>query len=369
MVLFSIYICLILLCLILPKSKKVFLITLGFLWFLATFCDSMADSAVYQMRYSEYLSVSSMTEMGYTMLMYLFNRLGFSYVSFLAVIYAVIIGVFAWFIWNYSNRPNTTLALYAIFSFTIDMVQIRNTLAFAIVLIGLSKVLREINRKSVISFIVCVIVGTALHFSVALFLFLLVPLLLDTKKTILITAITGVVIAIASNVSIVESIIGNFVGLDRAASVIGRISKYDAHSIFTIQMVIIISTIIVSVLLIAVAYNLNRKMFYDYEDYERNMAWKNKAAQCLKIHLALLITLPLVPFVLDVYRINRYVLLLAYICFSYYRIGDRKRNLVSRKAFTVMNFIGVLMLFYVQIYSLNDFYRAFWTFFENNMFI
>lgn len=366
--LFVIYIFLLLFCILKPNSKRVFFITAMFLWFLAAFCTLTADTNVYELRYNGFAAVSSMTEPGYTLLMSFFNRLGLSYEMFLAVIYAIILGIIACFIWKNSVRPNTTLALYAIFSYSIDMVQMRNTLAFSVSLLGIDAILNQNSRKSIIKFLIFVAIGSSIHFSVILFIFLLVPILLETKRALIVTGVSMIILGISTNVRIISNAVSIFVGVERASNILARISRYASDSVSTLQSVVIICVAISVIMLLLVRNNLQKDMFYDKRAYDSVSSYETKTKMIINFQLVMLMTLPIISFVLDVYRLNRYLLLIAYVGFSFYRLGKNKKQFIDRNVYTLTNYVAVSAMFYVQIYALNNFYRAFWTFFKNNTF-
>lgn len=139
-----------------PKSNKVFVCLVIFTWFVAAFCTQHADYATYYTRYMNYERLSSLTEVGFTWIMILFHKLAFSFDLFLCVAYAFTIGTVAWFIRKYSPNYTLCFALYSVFPYCIDSVQLRNTIAFCIFLIGLNSLLkRRRNAKDKTSELFC----------------------------------------------------------------------------------------------------------------------------------------------------------------------------------------------------------------------
>lgn len=371
MILVAVFIFLSLLSVIRPKSNKVFVCLVVFTWFVAAFCTQHADYATYYTRYMNYERLSSLTEVGFTWIMILFHKLAFSFDLFLCVAYAFTIGTVAWFIRKYSPNYTLCFALYSVFPYCIDSVQLRNTIAFCIFLIGLNSLLKEgemLKIKRVSFFVISVIIASTIHFSAILFLLVLIPYFLDIRKTTIVTAIVTGILILVGNVNLLAKVATVFVSSSKMDSVLGRISKYGLHNIHSIQLAMIIPTVFILLFSWASKYNLSLEEMYGTNTKETILA-RNNSEFFLKIQIVALCILPIVPFILDVYRIHRYLLVLGYIAATSYNTERCKRRLINTTFFYAILMITVWLIFYIQICRLNSYDGTFFALFHNNKFI
>lgn len=371
MILVAAFIFLTLLSIIWPKSNRIFVCLVVFTWFIAAFCTQHADYATYYTRYMNYARLSSLTEAGFTWIMIVFHKLSFSFDLFLCSAYAFTIGTVAWFIRKYSPNYTLCFALYSVFPYCIDSVQLRNTMAFCLFLIGLNCLLKDDGKlkvKQVSIFIFCVIAASFIHFSAILFLLVLIPYYFDTRKTTIITAIVTGVLMLVGNVDLLTKVATLFVSSSKMDSVLDRINKYGLHNIHSIQLAMIVPTALILIFICASKYNLSLE-----EKYGTNSK-KKFEARCnleffLKIQIVALCILPIVPFILDVYRIHRYLLIPGYIAATSYNTERCRRRLINTTFYHVMLLLAVWLIFYIQICQLNSYEGTFFALFHNNKFI
>lgn len=356
-----IYIFLIILCYLRPESKKIFYFMLAYLWFLSAFCIEKPDIEVYEVRYMQYDSLSSMTEVGYTLLMYIFNKLHISFEMFLKFSYAFILGVVGWFISNNTKKINIVLAMYAIAPYCSDMVQLRSSYAFAFILIGLNILLNQ-GKRGVVKYILFTAIASTFHYSAILFLVVLIPIYCSFRKTCVITAITTGILFIFNQVNLLERIITLFVGNTRAVSILSRINSYGSDAIYNIILAVIASVAILIVMLMISKKNI--LLITDYD--EEKKYYLEKIKFYTSICVVSIITVSLVPYALDVYRIARYLMIISYIGISYYDILPNKHIYINKGAHKILCLLCSLCILYIQVYKLNDFEDTFWTLFVNN---
>lgn len=371
MILVAVFIFLSLLSVIWPKSNKIFLCLVVFTWFVATFCTQHADYATYYTRYMNYENLNSLTEIGYTWIMVLFHKLSFSFDLFLCAAYAFTIGTVAWFIRKHSPNYTICFALYSIFPYCIDSVQLRNTMAFCVFLIGLNSLLKEdetLKVKRMSFFVISVIIASFIHFSAILFLLVLIPYFLDIRKTTIVTAIITGVLMLVGNVDLLKKVSTLFVSSNKMDFVLNRITKYGLHNIHSIQMAMIIPTALILLFICSSKYNLGLEEKYG-TNLQRTIGVQNNLEIFLKIQIVSLCILPIVPFILDVYRIHRYLLVLGYIAATSYNTERCKRRLINTTFFYAMLLLTVWLIFYIQICRLNSYDGTFFALFHNNKFI
>lgn len=370
MILLAVYLILIGLSAIMPKSRKLFYSMLVFLWFVAAFCTDHADYKTYLLRYNIYLSLSSMTETGFNLIMYLFHKMSFDFQGFLCVSYAFTIGTVGWFIKKYSPNCALCMALYSIFPFCIDAVQLRNTIAFCVCLIGMNYLMnyndRSKGRKTVV-YIIAVIVASFIHFSSIAFLIILISYYFDVMKTCVITGIATIFLMFFGNADLLNKIATLFVSTEKVDSVLGRIMRYDVHNIHAIQFAMLVTTIIIFPIFY-ITYR-NNKLEIKYGSSSRFAIHTRETMNfSVKTQIVSLVILPIVYFALDVYRVHRYILILGYIGISLYGVTNSRHRFVNQKAYNMFLVLSAWVIFYLQIYRLNNFESTFLALFTNNKF-
>lgn len=110
--------------------------------------------------------------------------LGIPFQMFFAMWGIVCLILIASFIQKYSSNPTLVLALYMIWPFCIDVVQIRFYMAYAIVLHAISHIIDyqvTHQKRHVVLYFVLMAVSVGFHYSAILF-FVFTPLLFDVNK-------------------------------------------------------------------------------------------------------------------------------------------------------------------------------------------
>lgn len=197
------------------KNIKRYRIMIGFIlifiimWILFAFSTGNADYSVYRMNYE---SISNdFHDVGYNLLVLVFNYLGFSYQAFLAFFSLLGLLLIANTILKFSAQPTKVLLLYCIFPFFFDIVQIRNFIAMAIVLYAI-RYLLVFSRKNFIKYCACILIAYSFH-TVALFYFVFLFAYMKNTKTIFklstMLAVCGSVLMLGSVQLIESSVFGN----------------------------------------------------------------------------------------------------------------------------------------------------------------
>lgn len=311
-----------------------------------------------------------MTEPGYSLLMYLFHVFHISFQGFLCIAYAFTIGTVSWFIKSHTPNFALCLGLYAVFPYCIDAVQLRNTIAFSICLIGIHYLIRERGRRKYWIFIFSVLMASTFHFSAILFLMLLVPYFLDGKECVFFTAVGMLILGGFTNKGILESIIGIFVGDEKAIQVIERIqnSGYTNRNIYIMLFVIVASAFIIFACLM-IALENQKLEIRNGVNVEYEAGYNKVLSFFIKAIVVSLLMLPLVFWSLDIYRIQRYLLILGCVGMTIYDVIPSRVRFMQKKAYYVLLFLAALALFYLQIIKLNNCAGTFQSLLEYNRFL
>ena len=342
-----------------PKSKGMLYTLSGFLWIVISTCLDCADREVYFDRYNLYLSsgISSFTEIGYTSVMSFFHWMGLTYTQFLFVINAIMIIVFIWFVVRNSKRPALAMALYSIAIFAIDFVQIRNTLGFCLVLIGIDTLMNDAckTKKSIIIYCILVIMASTIHFANLLFLLLLIPYLYGTKVTVIFTLVANIIWTIFGQITLISNIVSRFVGVTRTTSILERILKYSSIDVFRIQLATIATSIILLLVIYLQVTGHKKKLVKTNMDrasysiqYLENVSF---GANTIILSLSVL---SLVSLVLDVYRIPRYLIILGLTCITNYPLNNKHHKKMSQN-YKLLLLAATLALFWIQFIFLKNY--------------
>lgn len=206
------------------KHSRVAEFTLMFvIWLLAAFASGNADSGIYEARFNFYQTFEGMSEFGWQSLMILFNMLGVDYQLYRCIIIAFELLLIYFAIHRLTDEPAFVLAMYMVFPFCLDVVQMRFALAEAIAFFGMSFLFEkdtmehEIKHPKLV-FVLVVLVSSLFHFITILYLFLLlVPRLGTVTNLVAVPLVSGALVLVA-----------RWSGLSNLASIVGLETKFEA---------------------------------------------------------------------------------------------------------------------------------------------
>lgn len=155
--------------LICRKSRICSVYILGVMYLISTFCVQNADYNNYENGYHLIASGSSTSfrYLGYFLFMKIWAFLGLSFMQYRMVFYFLVLMLLFLAIRRLSEDVNFVLALYMIFSFCIDAVQMKSFLATSVMFYGLSFLLGKTgkNRSAVAIFFCLSLIAATIHFS------------------------------------------------------------------------------------------------------------------------------------------------------------------------------------------------------------
>ena len=171
------------------KIKKInlknikFVIFFAITWILFAFNTDNADYQNYANAFKNvgYGLENNYFETGFLFLTRLAILVGLNYPAFLAMIATISLLLVASSVFYLTNNRSFVWLLYTIYPFVFDVVQYRNFLAFSIVFFALRFLVDE-NKKSLLKFVLLVIIATTIHSSsIIYFAFLLVKVKSNKK--------------------------------------------------------------------------------------------------------------------------------------------------------------------------------------------
>ncbi|MGN1051417.1 MAG: EpsG family protein, partial [Acutalibacteraceae bacterium] len=314
--LFLIAIAIAIFCLLLPKNKIVYFCTLSYMFFLVAFAGHNADTLVYQLRFENYASNSNRTEVLFTYFMKLLNNLGVSYEGFVLLFWGVFLVVMTWMIFSLTDNVCIVLVLYMIYPFCMDYMQIRSSMAFIFIMLGVPYLFRK-GIWSSVRYLVCVALACCVHFSTILFVLLIFAKYLNIKTTVIFSAFSTVLMFLLTKTSYVRSFANRMFSEAKVTSIMGRMDSYSSVSGYKMMT----RYILWFVLFLFIYYLLFRR--YSFARYNRvgytlqQISEKSMILDTvLKINILILITAPLLLVCLDFYRVQRYIYIITYIALA-----------------------------------------------------
>lgn len=359
--LFVIYVLMIILCIVKPKSKKCFFAMLFLLWFISAFSTNNADWEGYQIiyNYSTYP-----TEYGFNALMSIYHFFNFKFEFTLLIDYLIVYGLYGWFIYKNTDYKALVLAVYSIFPFCMDAIQIRNSMAFGVALIGINELLKErINYKSYIKCAVFIMISALFHNSCAILILLLFAQMFSIKTNMFLSLSFCIIFFAIVQTGLIKDI-GYFVIGNRMDDLMYRLSLFSAKSIFNIVAAMAI-TLGFSLLFLYFSKKNSLKRIETFSESNKDLAVVNRIAKC---QIMIFATACLVLFFPDLYRLQRYCVLLTYIGISKCYTTRHYLTLKNYK-FNYLLLFSVLMLFFVQVVKLGNFDWTFVALMKYNKFI
>lgn len=153
------------------------------LWVIFGFNTANADQLSYQNWY-RLTGLSNQIldrfEIGFSIGYRLGNILKLDFQTYLAVFSFIGLALVANSIYRYAKKPCLVILLYFIYPFLFDVVQLRNFMAFAIMMYSL-RFLESFNKENVIKFLLCFVISMSFHSSSFFYIFFLFAYLKDFK--------------------------------------------------------------------------------------------------------------------------------------------------------------------------------------------
>lgn len=357
---------LIILCCLKKDSKLLFISTLLFMWVLFAFSGENADTEVYYSRFYNYESLEAITEPGFNLVMLIFNKLHFTYQQFLMLFSLIFVFVVGYFIKK--NTPNYALALilYFIFPFSIDIVQVRNSLGFLFIILAFKYLLSD-DKFSSLKYFFFILLAASFHLSAIFFLVFVVIKRISIKQTIVLTILIIMLSLFILEFGILENLNTYLSGIWRFESIIDRMRLHD-YNLQDILKITLKSLIALSLFLVVFYFtiiNIKRsKLDLNEKNHRLRFIYT-----LIKLNILVMIILPFYQISLDLYRLQRILYLFNFVGFTLYNF---KTNTIESKTdrllYMSMIIVVASIIWYIQLYIiLGDFERVFRAVFENNI--
>lgn len=280
-------------------------------------------------------------EFGFQALCKFGSFFGLPYNFFLAIIMIVGLLLIVDTIRLYTSNIAFVLALYFIYPFIWDTVQIRNFLAMSIIVFGLRFILSE--KKEYLKFSFFVLMAASIHVTaIFYFSFLITAFIKDTKKLLqIVLFITGTSIIFSPYLAKLLLMVTS----------VEKVNSYTTTQTSIITKLLAILYFLVSILLI---YFLKKNIEKEKTKYSLMLENNGKKILDLKIILQInIISVIMVFFVmnnLNFFRLYRNIFILNYVLFAIY-VKIVKKNVKNKFIYWIFMAFIILSLFVLVIYT------------------
>lgn len=183
-------------CIIDFKGKVSYKLLIVLMFFIMAYVTTNVDMPAYKMMYNSINSFRDLnvTDPAFSLLMLLGKRLNMSYYSFVKMITIIGLVLISYVFNKYSKGPAFVLALYFIFTFSAETVQLRAFLAETILYILLIKIIKS-DFFDVKHFILTLMLATLFHSTSIFFaLLIFIYIIKDRKKLFLVVVSSSILI-------------------------------------------------------------------------------------------------------------------------------------------------------------------------------
>lgn len=288
------------------NNKILNTIVLIVMWILIAFGSDTADYGIYHRRF--YSPESESLEPLFYILIKFLNFFGFDlpfFVFFIGTMYIVALYKIIKD-WHFNMFSGYVLSMYCIYPFCIDISQLRNTLGLIPILIGfryLNNNLKSKTKKNEIIFFVCVIISTLIHYAGIFFILLLLAKKIDIKKSVMVTSIIVIAISTLTNFENILLVITSKFGVGfyrKVWTVMNNVIMQDKNTINGTKKMVLLTFVLIMFILV----KEYRKTFDVYIEY------------IIKVNILVMIILPMLDYSVDLFRIQRDLLIFTYIAFA-----------------------------------------------------
>lgn len=305
MILLFCYLTLIVVDLFANKSKFVTVLNFILMWILMGWCTSNADYMVYYNRYN-YPQYYPTLEFLYSALQNLFRNFNADYNMFLICMSLLFLLVRYFIILKSTDKPNLLIAFWLIFPFVVECTQLRTFYATSVVYLGIYLLFKS-SKHNKEKFIISIVIATLIHAAMIIYLILIIPYVYKGKVSklrikIWLTTFVLVLLLISGILLPIVTYVANIIGIGAKfiETYLANTMQYSTANIFgyIIEMIVLYILVFLWGTMACnsreyLAMSLNKTKFINW---------------ALENNDLLMITIPLVFFTGDIYRIQQWFL-------------------------------------------------------------
>ena len=286
--------------------------------------------------YSLYLSNSQRIstrdiEVGFQTIMLFANKLGLSFNAFRMLLgivgYALIIST----IKVLTKNTNQVLALYLIFPFFNDVIQIRNFLSMSIVIYA-SRYLVRSRKSDALKYVLLVLLASRIHTASLFYLVFLLAKKLKVKTLMKLVPFVSIIMTILAYTNLYPVLANLFTDNARLLSYFTRRTTWGLPVVLSVMLMYFFTYFI---------------MYDKSSNLDGSASAVGLPDMLLKMNILLLTIAPLLVYNFNFIRLYRNILPLNYIVFiNAIHCNGNKPNIALGKSFIMLAFIGFLFIFF-----------------------
>ncbi len=354
-----IYIVLILLSLLIKRSKVITIVLLLFLWLLFGWSSDNADYANYVLKYNYIDQLASGLEPLFVIIVKIFKHLGLDYRSFLIIFSAMYFIFMYFFAKKFTKNTLFVFALYSIFPFMLDVVQIRQTMAFPLIWLGIYFYLKGQSKSSYFYSCLFIVLASLIHGASLYFLLLFFMDKIRIKyKEIIILAFVPISFLIVPLIGTL------FIRISLLLGINGRLQQYStftssAYNLDPRKVILILLLFIFYLIGYFVIRSLNKKL---------GLLSNIELERFGNLILVSFFTLPLSGFMPDIYRILTGISFINYLYWAKFFDETRPINFITSREFSLRTFTIIFSLvgIFLLVLSSTNYNYVFLPLFQNN---
>lgn len=333
-----------------------FVLIFIFMWILFGGNTANADYLNYKNVYdllNQYGDYSAI-EVGFRFLCKLGNRIGLNYNQFLAVFSFIGLSLIASTVHKYTNKISAVFCLYFIYPFLLDIVQIRNFMAMAIIIFGI-RYLIDNNKRGVIKYILCVLLASTFHNTAFFYLIFAFVKIKDYKKIITITSFAIIIGIFIYN--FYPTLITKIVASERYTSYLSLNTKAYTKVLFLLYFLF-------NIVLIYYFYRVIKKNGTDTQN-NTNDNQITFADVIMKVNILVTVSYVFLLYDVDFVRLFRNILILNYLLFEIAKTKIKITKSVSALVYSVMFLVFIVLSSWAFIFFTN-YYGVVYPIIHNN---
>ena len=330
-------------------------VTLFFLVIIASLDTNNPDYNPYKIVYNGSLDY----DVGFTAIQDFFIAKGVEYQTFRTIVFSFSYLCVFIFLLRININPSFSVALYSIYPFFYDAIQMRNLLAFSVILPFIPS-LKKKSKKGIILFIVAVLIATSIHkISFVYILLLLVALKngkLKRRLLIVIFSLSLLFLALCKISpffnSLLYSLFENLTNDRRIVFIERGVVHFGFLLYIVMEGLYLLSSFYASK--VAIVENCNTKNLMDYSSF------------ILEINIIICCTFPVFLINAEFYRIFRNIAIINYFIPIINLTNFDKCKKASKNYITASMwlFLGAFLLNWLYQTNVDTFERVFWVFFD-----
>lgn len=348
---------LILICFIMKRSKLWGGLLAIWLWILFAWSYGNADYFNYEYKYNNIGNLNTSFELLYVNTQKLARSMGLDYKAYLIIVASCFIIAVLWYIRKNTKNWPYVLALYSVYPFMMDVVQVRNSMALVFIWIGIDALFNYKTKREIIKFCICVVIATFFHSAAILCFILLIPVFFSRGKVIMITTIVVLTGFIATR----------FLGgaINRILVLLKMTSRYDisSASVFNVE-----SRKIAIILLLFITYEFGIFIIKKSQVLCGRID-VSQLEMIEKINIIMLVTLPLTGFANDVYRLMGGLALVNYTLWAKALTSEGSSYVMGKREFEfrIYSLLAAFLNIYLLVLSSLNINTVFYPLIHNNI--